>query len=246
MAPFRGRTSTQVQRAASTPPKTSPIQIPLRRRPTTIPSLSPTSHTLSPEMIFEMSPVTNDTPPHSPFSLHHVSPTETFVYSLPSLSSPPTPRHLKNFIEADPLNIRQTSFIMKQCVLDDQDIVPESPTRQPSTTRITGFRPLRDLQDENQRLPCLERLSPGPRSSHNASPWIISGHGSGPEEDIAYSQADPSAFDYERQLLRRIQNQSRLRFPGGMRSVYAWSTKARGASKSHDGLLLLSYPCSLT
>jgi len=87
--------------------------------------------------------------------------------------------------------------------------------RAQSTTRITGFIPIVEHQppmtDHYPSKP-IGRLSPPPRrSSHSSSPWILSSN-DGVEDEVAYSQMDPSLFEFKQHLLRRIENRDASRF----------------------------------
>lgn len=80
-----------------------------------------------------------------------------------------------------------------------------------STTKITGFFPLKPEQPPTaDLLPRLVgRLSPPPRrSSFTPSPWSFSGI-ERTEEDLSYSQVDPSTLEFQRHLLRRIDTKDR-------------------------------------
>lgn len=214
------------------PTRSSPIQIPQKRRPMVPTSFSPLTQALSPEMIFEMSPTTSDFARHTPFSLaNSPTPRRDFLYNIPKFSSPKLPgsgasgssEKVNASLDASPpTNIsivkhptpRRSHSFLAEC-----DLLLEAPNAK-HTTKITGFLPMKgdilDVQPQDQNVP-LERLSPGPRRSSYSSPWILPGKGERTEEDLAYSQVDPSAFDYERQLLQRIENQNRPRL-GGLRS----------------------------
>ncbi|TEB22727.1 hypothetical protein FA13DRAFT_1740633 [Coprinellus micaceus] len=221
------------------PAKSSPIQIPQKRRPIML--SSPYTHTISPEMVFEMSPLSSDFPVcHGSFSVSasSVKGDTKFLYSIPLFPSPkrrenselaPT-RSTSSFrtTNSSPLsrnnssgsndvpNVKYPAPRRGHSMLDDNDLSPEPPSHASSTTKVTGFRPIKgelfETQFEDQYRP---RLSPGPRrDSYTSSPWILPGKGEGSGEGSAYSQADPNPFEFERQLLRRIENQNRPRFAG--------------------------------
>lgn len=229
-SPARGKMSSLSQ--------TTPIQIPLKphRRAVPIPL---STHTISPEMIFEMSPVTSDFPHRSSLSFDddHPPRTDSFVYDIPTFSSskthqqsktrhsPSSSEHHSLDFEPSPDDIHTISRLRHphsqrgHLALDEQDLSPESPRRRPRTMKITGFLPIKgercdtDLQQDQNRP--LERLSPGPRrGSYNSSPWILPGKGQGSDDGLGSSLADASPFEFERSLLRRIENQNRPRFAG--------------------------------
>lgn len=240
--PYRGRPQVKAEPGRSNsmhtsmaPTKTTPIQIPQRRRPITVAGALPYAQPISPDMIFEMSPVTSDFPTnHTSFSLgRRNANNDSFVYSVPHFSTPKRRSSSKSRMSDSPSSSPRARGISHgssdvptikhpisrggQCVLDDLDLSPDTPTREANTTRVTGFLPIKgDLHDQfqDQNRP-LQRLSPGPRrASYNSSPWILPGKGEGSDEDLASSQADVSPFEFERQLLRRIENQNRPRFAG--------------------------------
>ena len=83
------------------------------------------------------------------------------------------------------------------------------------TTKITGFIPIVEHQpsmaDLHPSKP-VGRLSPPPRrASYSSSPWILPSNDN-VEDDIAYSQMDPSLLEFKRHLLRRIENRDSSRF----------------------------------
>lgn len=212
------------------PAKSSPIQIPQKRNPMVL--YPPYAHAMSPEMLFDMSPESSD-PSRDSFSaaassvkaepafhyyipLNPSSERQNNSESKPTKSSPNSPLSRNDSSgSTDVPNVKHpVSRRGHTLVLDENDLSPEGPSRKSSTTRVTGFHPIKGAQfvGEDQYRP-VERLSPGPNwDSFTSSPWILPGRGeSSGEEGIACSQvADP--HDFKRQLLRRIENQNRPRF----------------------------------
>ena len=88
-------------------------------------------------------------------------------------------------------------------------------SRAQSTTKITGFIPIIEHQPsmaDFQPSKPVGRLSPPPRrASYSSSPWILPSNDN-VEEDIAYSQMDPSLLEFKLHLLRRIENTESSRF----------------------------------
>ncbi|KAJ3518354.1 hypothetical protein NMY22_g13719 [Coprinellus aureogranulatus] len=222
------------------PAKSSPIQIPQKRRPIML--STPYPQDISPEMVFEMSPVSSDFSAsirHGSFtaSASSVKADTKFLYSIPLFPSPkrqdsseihPTQSNssLKtgnssplsrnnSSLSHDVPNVKHPMSRRGHSMLDDTELSPEPPVPESRTTRIRGFCPTKgefyDTQFEDQYRP-LEPLSPGPRRDSFTSPWILPGKGEGSDEDLAYSQVDTSHFDFKAQLLRRIENQNRPRF----------------------------------
>ncbi|PPQ81279.1 hypothetical protein CVT25_015063 [Psilocybe cyanescens] len=89
-------------------------------------------------------------------------------------------------------------------------------SRRPNpTTKITGFTPIIDYQpssDESLGPKKLVLPPPPRRSSYSSSPWILPGRGDHREEDISYSQTDPSIFEFHNHLLQRMENRDSSRF----------------------------------
>lgn len=88
--------------------------------------------------------------------------------------------------------------------------------RRPKTTRkITGFTPIIEHQpasDDNLAPKKLVLPPPPRRSSYSSSPWILPGRGDHREEDISYSQTDPSMLEFHNHLLQRMENRDSSRF----------------------------------
>lgn len=84
-----------------------------------------------------------------------------------------------------------------------------------STTKITGFTPINEHQPpiyEKPPRPTIPLHPPPRRPSFSSSPWILPGRTDHYEDDLSYSQVDPSHFEFQRHLLRRIENQDPSRF----------------------------------
>ena len=201
------------------------------------PLVSPIDQPKSPDLIFEMSPISPISPPFShsiPLSTsNNLNDHAPFVYSAPVYIPPcrtNTETHISTIrsrqrvmpsLTAAPVsavhrNIWRTQTTHAEGVNDDYDShngTPQSETkdlpRAQSTTKITGFIPIVEHQpfmaDHHPSKP-VRRLSPPPRrASYSSSPWTIPSNDN-VEDDIAYSQMDPSLLEFKRHLLRRIEN----------------------------------------
>lgn len=205
----------------------TPIEIPKRGR---LSLVSPIDEPRSPDLIFEMSPIS----PVSPLSPSNLNNNTPFVYSVPVFIPPcrtNTGTHFSAIrsrqrvmpsLTAAPISAIQNAWRTQpihaepEGVNDDHDShdgIPQSERkvlpRVQSTTRITGFIPIvehcQPLMTDHPSKP-IGRLSPPPRrASHSSSPWILPSNDA-VEDDIAYSQMDPSLFEFKQHLLRRIEN----------------------------------------
>ena len=195
----------------------TPIEIPRRPRFMPSPVTTPMEQSSSPDLIFEMSPTSSN------FPIHAMDDHQPFMYSvpifqpradltwprrkaprqgvMPSRQPAPAPVEAQRS-EPSPSNVTDGT----EC----RDI-----PRTQSTTKITGFCPINADQPSTLEEPPkpLERLSPPPRkSSYFPSPWLLPGRSDRYDEDISYSLADPAAFEFQRHLLRRIENKDSSRF----------------------------------
>jgi len=233
-----GRSSSPDHRFIHSPRKPStPIEIPRRGRSFMSPLVSPIEQPKSPDLIFDMSPIS----PISP-SFNHSVPLSTsnslnghtpFVYS-PPVYNPPcranTEIHSRERfmssstavpVSAVPGNVWRTQTTHAEGVNDDYDShngTPQFETkdllRTQSTTKITGFIPIVEHQPSMADHPSkpVGRLSPPPRrASYSSSPWILPSKDS-VDDDIAYSQMDPILLEFKRHLMRRIENRDSRRF----------------------------------
>ncbi|KAF8798853.1 hypothetical protein BYT27DRAFT_6880806 [Phlegmacium glaucopus] len=217
----------------------TPIEIPKRRRPIVSPLISPLDQPKSPDLIFDMSPIS----PISPSPFNHTIPLSTsnkmsnhgpFIYNVPvyipschsntatrfSTSSRQRvmPSSTAAPISAAHRNAWRTQTTHAENVNDSEDSNSQSErddlSQTPLTTKITGFIPSVEQQPPIVDYPSkpVGRLSPPPRQeSYSSSPWILPGTGN-VEDDIAYSQIDPSVFEFKRHLLRRIENRDASQF----------------------------------
>lgn len=213
-----------------------PIEIPTRRRPIVSPLTSPVERQFSPDLLFEMSPVTSE---FSPSTNHHfklstssiIRDHEPFMYTVPSFSDlrpsnsgshPPrrgVPYGLADVMpaEADRSNqhISRTTFRQptNYSVYANPWSKPSSPgvVKSTPTTKISGFLPINQNQPPmtNTAPRSTERLSPTPRrSSYSSSPWILPGKEDSQEGDLAYSETDSGALDFQAHMLRRFEKQN--------------------------------------
>ncbi|GLB38285.1 hypothetical protein LshimejAT787_0501500 [Lyophyllum shimeji] len=225
--------------------KTStPIEIPTRRRPVVSWNGSSPGRPTSPDLIFEMSPISSEFPSCSTTQVGGSQDTgfdstnqEPFLYSFPKFAvhrnhfSPVRRAQLQTSI----LSLSGTRFapaippaIAKRsspsCLDTGNDGIAVQPatrsnvpvTKSCSTTKITGFTPVTPLPtpaSSSIRPFRRRRLSPPPRSSsYSSSPWILPGKSDKEDEDGGSLDSDPSSFDFERHLIRRIESQDARRF----------------------------------
>ncbi len=215
----------------------TPIAIPPRRKS------SPESLSQSPDMIFDMSPISptfspppSMYPPTSRPNSDELRSHEHFMYNIPIFRKPPdgAASHLRQQIS------RQNDVLLRNDSLDSLRLGPEfvnprnterstthasgtahtAVSRQehlrnikthPTTTKIIGFVPINEHQPpiyEKPPRPTIP-LNPPPRTTSYAS---TSRAADKVEDDVSYSQADPSLFEFQRHLLRRIENQDPSRF----------------------------------
>ncbi|RDB17896.1 hypothetical protein Hypma_000801 [Hypsizygus marmoreus] len=218
-----------------------PIEIPSRRRPILQGNSSPDGRSLSPDLIFEMSPVSSNipSPSHYAFGFQN-SPQnnqEQFLYSFPTVTAHYTSTRRQ------PLQNRQFQTTVSQQahfptsdakrytslsspaddVFDGISCLSSTPsttvvTKTASTTKITGFTPATLISTQRSspvRSLKTRRLSPPPRSSsYSSSPWILPGKSDVKDGESASFETEPTSFEFERHLMRRIEKQNPLRFRG--------------------------------
>ena len=216
----------------------TPIEIPKRGRPFVPPLVSPFDEPKSPDLIFEMSPISPISPPFNrtiPLSTSNNN--APFVYNVPPPCRINAGTHLicsrqrvMPSSTAAPISAAERNAWRTQTTHaaepegvnddhDDHDGTPQSERnglpRTQSTTKITGFIPIVEHQSPMTDRPSkpIVRLSPPPRrASHSSSPWIILSSNDNVDDDIAYSQMDPSLFEFKQHLLQRIENRDAGRF----------------------------------
>ncbi|KAH0586130.1 hypothetical protein J132_01413 [Termitomyces sp. J132] len=214
----------------------TPIEIPRRRTSSSWTDGRP----MSPDLIFEMSPVSSDFSSvlHSGFT--DAVTNEPFLYSFPKISPhcthvkprrllQPLQRHLSSEIGSllafDSVNTEYDRPSPALCSdNDDQDILASSLTystttitKSPSssTTKITGFTPATpiSLVAHGPARGKSQRLSPPPRtSSYSSSPWIMPGKNDVQQGESGSLDIDPGSFEFDRHLTRRIENQNSRKF----------------------------------
>ncbi|KAF9046486.1 hypothetical protein BJ165DRAFT_1593888 [Panaeolus papilionaceus] len=217
----------------------TPIKIPLSA--TQLPSslLSPLDRPMSPELIFDMSPIS---PRFSAISALYPIPEsrtrkqddhDLFLYSVPfMIPKPASPTSPSDSKRAKPTqrrlsDISSASVEFDTCPRSRSDATSSQHqnkffgrysdscgtiTKSSSTTKIIGFNPLYEYKPPTpDPLPkSAKPLLPRPRrSSFSSSPWILPGKRDSYEEEVAYSQADPSAFEFRQHLFRRMGNHPR-------------------------------------
>lgn len=113
-------------------------------------------------------------------------------------------------------NVRRTQTTLNENIIDDSHDGDSQSERNglgrvQSTTKITGFTPIIEHQSPMTEHPSkpVRRLSPPPRQPSHSPSLPESDN---VEDDIAYSQMDPSIFEFKSHLLRRIENREANRF----------------------------------
>jgi len=211
----------------------TPIEIPKRRRPFVSPLISPVDQPRSPDLIFDMSPI-------SPSPFNHTIPLSTsnktnnpFIYSVPEYIPPcrtntgtclSTTRSRQRFMpssSAGPISAVHKNTRRTPTTHTENDSRENHDRKSQfernglmQTQKITGFMPIIEHQPSMADHPSkpVRRLSPSPRRAfYFSSPWILPGN-ENVEDDIAYSQIDPNVFEFKRHLLRRIENREASRF----------------------------------
>ncbi|KAF9561337.1 hypothetical protein CPC08DRAFT_707470 [Agrocybe pediades] len=198
------------------------IDIPKRRRPAG-------DQNLSPDLLFEMSPVSKNSPIGTAPSSTNSSLDQPFMYRAPSFKPlPPKPLSGQSFhstknLCSDTSGAGSVFTGPKTARLPETPKTAVFPSLQPDLygakrtqpkTKITGFVPLFEHQppasDEGSK-PKRPPLPP-PRRSPHSSPWILSGT-SDPHGTCvgSYSLTDPSALEFHHHLLRRIDNRDSSR-----------------------------------
>ncbi|KIM43245.1 hypothetical protein M413DRAFT_444054 [Hebeloma cylindrosporum] len=215
----------------------TPIEIPILRRPSSSP-LNSSEEPKSPDMIFEMSPVSPTFPslskmyPNSGNSTTETNTNEPFMYHIPTFRRSPQGNgtQLRSKIARRVMPSKalttvpaKTEFLPARSsegrssrderIANAHAGFPQ-PTASQTTTKISGFTPLIDHQppmaaDQPSR-PTIP-LSPPSRRGSYSSPWILPGRSDRYEEDISYSLADPGPLEFRQHLLRRIECQDSSR-----------------------------------
>jgi len=218
----------------------TPIEIPKRRKPLVSPLISPVDQPGSPDLIFDMSPISPISP--SPFNRpiplstsNKMNSYGTFTYSVPVYIPPcrtntgtrfsttrsrqrVMPSSTAGPISAVHRNVWRTQTTHTENLNDTLDVNLESKkngvTQTQLTTKITGFIPIIEHQPSMADHPSkpVGRLSPPPRQACYSSSPLALPENDNVEDDIAYSQMDPSMFEFKRHLLRRIENRDASRF----------------------------------
>ena len=220
--------------------RSTPIEIPWRRRPVSAYSPQfPAEQSQSPDMIFEMSPITSNYP------------------SSPSISPPPPPRNSYDrepFLYPFPV-LKNCNVNTPSCLhtpIRRHEIVPVSHTiafttkpghrrrrraaesepnennpsfpytyngtmdaRKSTTTRIVGFSPTLPSscgQRNSTQVSSTQECRPlaSGRSAFPWSPWILPGQSNIQGEDILSVDGGPGAIGFEEYLLNRTESTHRL------------------------------------
>ncbi|KAG7443174.1 uncharacterized protein BT62DRAFT_357377 [Guyanagaster necrorhizus] len=206
---------------------TTPIEIPSRQKQALSPHLSPIQDQISPELLFEMSPLISNLSPSAnymlrPSSVHNHQDPEPYLYHFPVFS----PHRFKSMhpspspTPSGSTSTRTSKFTSETTSKPDSwpkppTFIPGDSENQPSpvvkasaTYKITGFSPVfpSPVSELSSRRR-LERLSPPPRLSS-------SGCIPGPRDAIldnpdALHSSSPGALDFDKFLIRRITNMRR-------------------------------------
>lgn len=221
--------------------RSTPIEIPWRRRPVSAYSPQfPAEQSQSPDMIFEMSPITSNypssptiSPPPPPRNSYDREP---FLYPFPVLkngnvnapSCLHTPRrrheiipvsHTIAFTNTKPGHRRRRRAAKNEL----NENIPSFPynysgtmdTPKSTTTRIVGFSPTLPSscgQRNSTQIAPTQECPPlvAGRSAFPWSPWILSGQSNIQGEDILSVDAGTGAIGFEEYLLNRTENTHRL------------------------------------
>ncbi|TFK40703.1 hypothetical protein BDQ12DRAFT_711337 [Crucibulum laeve] len=218
----------------------TPIEIPIRKSMTSTIMLSNAGPT-SPELLFDMSlsPISADYPSPAHFSLAF-SPSrkfndhEPFMYSFPfpthrnlsrrgsdsSTQCSPRRSAVKDSMVISDASGRPTARLASAAQTDyaNDYTYPTSYVRHNftnPTTKIIGFVPLIENQPTAlAETPPKPVLRPPGKLAYPSSPWILPGKSDSLEQDLDYSPTDPNAFDFQRHLLERLENQRNMRLTG--------------------------------
>lgn len=222
----------------------TPIEIP---RPSSSP-LDSADEPISPDMIFEMSPISPTfTPlsnmyPNSTRSTTETNPNEQFMYHIPTFRRSPQgngtqlrSKIARRIMPSKALTTlpARTEFRSSEgrSLRDERpdtvragfpQSIPHCVTVSESTTKISGFTPLIDpppMGADQPSRPTIP-LSPPPRRGSYSSPWILPGRGDRYEEDTSYSLVDPSLLEFRQHLFRRMEYQDSSR----MKSLHSCLT----------------------
>lgn len=216
--------------------RSTPIEIPWRRRPSTYSPQFSVEQSQSPDMIFEMSPITSNFPSPqstSPLPPRHSYDREPFLYHFPVLKNcnvnapnrlhTPMRRHeipvSHTFAFARPGHRRRRRATEHE---PDENVPSFSSTyggttdtKKPTTTRIVGFSPTLPpscSQCNSNQAPSTQECLPPPtgRSAFPWSPWILPGQSNVQGEDILSVDTNSGSIGLEEYLLRRTENTQRL------------------------------------
>ncbi|KAF5382540.1 hypothetical protein D9615_002820 [Tricholomella constricta] len=210
----------------------TPIKIPTRRRQIAPWNGSPPGRPMSPDLIFEMSPVSSAI--HSP-SRHgagftdpsqNLDSQEPFMYSFPKFSAHRNYMHSTRRSQGLQNTIFPSPFAGSPAITKHSSPRPilapsltsssTTITKKSSITKITGFTPVTPISTQAYspiRGLKMKRLSPPPRSSsYSSSPWILPGKSDAQDDESGSLDADPSSYEFDRHLMRRIEKQNPRRF----------------------------------
>lgn len=200
-----------------------PIEIPARLKPVMSPIPStPIRRSMSPDMLFEMSPLTSES---ARYFLESQRPDDDrpLLYTFPVVSIHPKPRSSNPDLgNPAPGSTRQKHWPMRSLPSQPRSAAQkpftsfelvtalQRPAKHGATHKIKGFVPLIQNKTPDESLSPSSasggRLSPPPSSLYS-SPWILPGTR---DNDVAQSweASSPSAFEFDKYLARRIERQN--------------------------------------
>ncbi|KAF8635884.1 hypothetical protein AX15_000065 [Amanita polypyramis BW_CC] len=208
--------------------RSSPIEIPQRRRP--MPTYSPQfsiEQSQSPEMIFEMSPITSifPSPPTTliPSSPRNPYGQEPFLYHFPELKT--CTANANNRLHSAPLRHHEIpishTFVpskhgnkrqRKATKYEPDEKFPAAygdtiAIKKAAMTKIVGFSPPGPSQRNSVQVsPTQDSLPTPPGRSFPWSPWILPGRSNSRGEELLSTDVAPGAIGFENYLLRRTEN----------------------------------------
>lgn len=209
--------------------RVTPISIPRRHRRPPSPLSPPSGRRYSPDLLFEMSPVSTAWSPSStvPFATSPTSENrddQQFMYRIPmfgslsnrELTSTRPSISCKGIMSSRYHNVPTQTISQRMVPFEhenDSNTVGcsggryEPIVQTQSTNKVTGFIPLKpDQPPASDLLPRLMgRLSPSCRVSNSPFPFFHSERQNYEEEELSYSNVDPCLFEFQRHLLRRME-----------------------------------------
>lgn len=191
----------------------TPIEIPIRRHIVPSPSPSSNESSASPDLVFDMSPLSYEfsTSPHYSLTFspsESIGERDSFMYSFPvysPLQQSCSGRGKENNVPTDTKRASQETVLKTKKVAHMVKPSPTSSTRSHrpiTTTKITGFVPLKQSPSlTSNQSSCIptQKLSLSPRRlSLSSTPWTP------PMKPKTREETTSSCGDFEKHLFRRI------------------------------------------